>query len=283
MENGKGQNNMKKNVRSSTTPVSPLCFFAFTFILSWLVWIPLALSHFGIAFHIPESTSAVVRLLGALMPAVAALLLSTFSSEKGAARQVLGRLGRWRVGWKWWGAAGLVYPLLLVLSALICNWLGWGRVLFVAQAPGALIVNIIFLLIAVLGEEIGWHGVALPALQQKRSALVSSLILAACWGAWHLPFWLLLDTFDQFGLLYPALNLLFIFPTTFFITWVFNHSQYSLLLPVVFHLVFNIINTALLPVTLNLAAFAILIVLGWILALVVMPHLEGNRILLNHN
>jgi membrane protease YdiL (CAAX protease family) len=254
--------------------VSPFKFFALTFLLSWLVWIPLDLAHFGIGLQIPESTSAVVRLLGVLMPAVAALLLSTFSGEKGAARQVLGRLGLWRVGWKWWGAAGLVYPLLLVLSALICNWLGQGRILFVAQAPAALIVNIIFLLIAVLGEEIGWHGVALPALQQKHSALVSSLILAACWGVWHLPFWLLLDTFDQFGFLYLALNLLFVFPTTFFITWVFNHSKYSLLLPVVFHLVFNIVNTALLPVTLSLPAFGILIAFAWLSAILTVKRLE---------
>ncbi len=102
-------------------------------------------------------------------------------------------------------------------------------------------------------------------------------------GVWHLPFWLLLDTFDQFGILYLALNLLFVFPTIFYVTWIFNHSRYSLLLPVVFHLAFNVVNTALLPVTLNLAAFGILIVLGLILALLVLPRLEGNRMLTGHD
>jgi membrane protease YdiL (CAAX protease family) len=265
---------MQTNHRIFTTPVSPKHFFVLTFILSWLVWIPLALSHFGIAFHIPESISAVVRLLGVLMPAVAALLLSAFSGQKGQARRVLARLGLWRVGWKWWGAAALVFPLFLVLSAWLCNLLGWGKLAFVPQAPAGLIVNIIFLLIAVLGEEIGWHGVALPALQQKYNPVLSSLILAACMGVWHIPFWLLMDTFDQFGILYLVLNLLFVFPTTIFVTWFFNHSRYNLLLPVVFHLAFNIVNTALLPVTLSLPAFGILIAFSWLSAILTVKRLN---------
>ena len=39
-----------------------LQFFALTFVLSWLIWVPLALSHLGIAFQIPEATSNLVRL-----------------------------------------------------------------------------------------------------------------------------------------------------------------------------------------------------------------------------
>lgn len=265
---------MKQSTSIFTTPVPPLHFFVLTFILSWLVWIPLALSHFGIAFSIPESTSSVVRLLGVLMPAVSALILTALSGEKGALQRLLMRLAFWRTGWKWWGAAALVYPFLLIASALLHNSFGDVKVTFVQQSIATFLVNTIFLLIAVLGEEIGWHGVALPALQQKHNALVASIILGCCMGIWHLPFWLLLDTFDQFGFLYLTLNLVFVLPMTFYATWFFNNSRYSLLLPVAFHLTFNIVNTALLPVTLNLGAFGILIAFGWILMLIILPRLR---------
>lgn len=36
-------------------------------------------------------------------------------------------------------------------------------------------------------EELGWRGIALPALQKCYSALISSLILGLAWGIWHLP------------------------------------------------------------------------------------------------
>jgi membrane protease YdiL (CAAX protease family) len=268
---------MTQNIRPLATAVSPFRFFALTFFLSWLIWIPLALSHFGLAFQIPESASAVVRLLGVLMPAVSALLLVSASGEKDATQRLWGRLFVWRVGWKWWIAAAFVYPIILVASALTYNWFGPSSISFIPQDIAALIMNIIFLLIAVLGEEIGWHGVALPALQQKYSALKSSIILGICWGIWHLPFWLLLDTFDQFGIPYLVVNFVFVFPMVFYMTWFFNHSQYSLLLPIVFHLTFNIVNTALLPVTLDLGSFAILGALSWIIAFLILPRIEAGH------
>jgi CAAX protease family protein len=265
---------MQPTLRPFTTPVSPRGLFLLIFALSWLIWIPLALAHFGVTFAIADSTSTVVRLLGVLMPAVSALILTAVSGEKGAVRRLLSRLTLWRVGWKWWAAAAVAFPLILVVSALIHNLFGRPRIAPVPPDPTSLTVNVIFLLIAVLGEEIGWHGVALPSLQQRHCPLVSSIILGTCMAVWHLPFWLLMDTFDQFGILYLVLNFVFVMPMTFYATWFFNHSRYSLLLPVVFHLTFNIVNTALLPVTLNLGAFGILIGLAWLLLFLVLRHLE---------
>ena len=55
---------------------SPLVFFLVTFAFSWLIWIPLAISHLSAAPFIPEGTSNGVRLLGVLGPAIIAILLS---------------------------------------------------------------------------------------------------------------------------------------------------------------------------------------------------------------
>jgi len=262
----------------STTPVSPMRFFALTFILSWLIWVPLDLSHFGIAFNIPEATSNIVRLLGVLMPAASALILTRLMGGRGATRGLWARLVLWRVNWRWWMAAVIGQPALLVVAALFTNLISDSKITPEPLVPvSAFIVNVIMLLIATLGEEIGWRGVALPSLQQKNSALKSSVILGLLWGIWHIPFWLLLDTFDQFGIGYLGLNLLFVVPLTFYITWFFNHSQHSLLLPVMLHLTFNIVNTILLPVTLNITAFLVFGILEWIVMFFILPHLEVQQ------
>jgi membrane protease YdiL (CAAX protease family) len=255
--------------------VSPTRFFILTFVLSWLIWIPLALSHFGVVFNIPESTSLVVRLLGVLMPAVSALILTAISGGRSALQDLWARLILWRVDLKWWLAAAVGQPALLVLAALIANLVSTPKV---KPQPwistSAFLVNVTMLLVATLGEEIGWRGVALPGLQEKNSALKSSVILGFLWATWHLPFWLLLDTYDQFGVNYLLLNFLFVLPLTFYITWFFNHGKGSILLAVMLHLTFNIVNTVLLPVTLHMGAFLVFGVLEWLVAFLILPHLE---------
>jgi membrane protease YdiL (CAAX protease family) len=258
----------ESSVRAST-------FFALTYALSWLIWIPLVLSHFHIGpFSISEGVSSGVRLLGVLMPATAALILTALSGGRSGLRALLARLTIWRVGWRWWAAAALVQPLLLVGCALAYNAFGGRQVLAPAgpMTAAAVAVNLIFLALATLGEEIGWRGVALPALQWRQNAVRASVVLGVLWAVWHIPFWLLLKTFDQFGPGYLALNFL-LMPMTFFITWFFNHTRSSLLLPIAFHLTFNIVNVVWLPVTLNIGAFALLVAAEWLLGLAVIPHL----------
>jgi membrane protease YdiL (CAAX protease family) len=257
--------------------IHPLLFFTLTYLLSWAIWIPLDLAHFGIgSIHIPEATSNIVRLLGVLMPAVSALILTAIFGGQTAVRTLLGRLAIWRVGWSWWAVAVLVQPILLILAGLIYNVM-WGNPLVTMLPVGvtsAFVINIIFLAIATLGEEIGWRGVALPSLQSLRTALNASLILGFLWAAWHIPFWLLMDTFNQYGWIYMLLNFLFVLPGTFYITWFFNHSRSSLLLPVVFHLSFNILNTALFPVTATSGAFALFIAIEWLVTILIIRRLE---------
>jgi hypothetical protein len=93
------------------------------------------------------------------------------------------------------------------------------------------------------------------------------------WATWHLPFWLLQSTFDQYGPGYLALSFIFVLTGNFYITWFFNRSQSSLLLAVVYHVAFNIVNVALLPVTSTQGAFI------WFLAVeVVIAMLVAGRL-----
>jgi uncharacterized protein len=260
--------------------VRPLTFFVVTFLVSWLIWIPLVFSHFGVGpFHISEDLSALVRLLGVLIPSITAILLTLISGKPKAVRDLLKPIRKWRVGWRWWVAAVLVQPALLVISALIYNMIQKDTPVTAVSIDSAsgLIISVLFLLLATLGEEIGWRGLALPALEQHHSAFKASIILGLLWASWHVPFWLLLDTFDQYGFAYLALNYIFILLGTFYITWFYNHGRFSLLLPVMFHITFNIVNVALLPVTSSIGAFGIVIAFNFLITLLVARRLEPGH------
>jgi uncharacterized protein len=245
----------------ATRTTSVWQFFGWSFLLSWLIWIPLTLAHFNLGpVRISEQVSGLVRLLGVLMPAVVALTLTVRSGGRTELRKLVARLAIWRVHWGWWLAAVGVYPALLLCAALLSNGLGWQPYLKLHPVPPiALLVNILILGIATLGEEIGWRGVALPGLQRQYSPLKASLILGTAWATWHLPFWLVLGNLEEFGPGYLGLNYLFIVPSTVYLTWIFNRTRSSLLLPVAFHLSFNIVNVAVFPVTTTIGAYALFI------------------------
>lgn len=158
----------------ASQPVSPLKFFILTYILSWTIWILLIFA----SPLISEGLSTIVRLFGVLTPAVSAIILTaSYSGSKGI-RQLFSRLKIWRVGSKWWLITIFVYPLLLIISGLLYNLFNTQSAIDILSLDvGILVANIIFLSLASLGEEVGWRGVALPALLRRYSPFLSSLIL----------------------------------------------------------------------------------------------------------
>jgi uncharacterized protein len=262
------------NLKDASRRISASKFFLLTYVLSWTIWISLILA----ASQISEGLSNIVRLFGVLMPAISAIALTAKYTGGAGIRQLFARFKIWRVGGKWWFAAVFIFTALLIASGLIYNLLETqSPVNMLSISIGGLITNIIFLSVASLGEEIGWRGVALPALQKRYSPFISSTILGLLWAAWHLPFWVLIGTLSQFGPVYFVMNFLFIVPTTFFITWFFNRTKGSLLFPVVFHVVFNVVNVAIFPVTSSIGAFGIFIVMQFVAMIVIIPSLRNTK------
>ena len=88
-----------------------------------------------------------------------------------------------------------------------------------------------------LGEEVGWRGYALPALQARYSALVSSVVLGALWALWHLPHFFNPDL--HYSRMPFVLQLVFQIPAAILFTWVFNSTRGSVLLAILMHAVLN--------------------------------------------
>jgi membrane protease YdiL (CAAX protease family) len=89
-----------------------------------------------------------------------------------------------------------------------------------------------------IAEERGWRGFALPRLQQRHSPIVTSLVLGALHGLWHLPV-LLTVNFGPLPLANYVPVLLTAVFATFIYTWVYNNTGGSILLAILLHAASN--------------------------------------------
>ena len=136
---------------------------------------------------------------------------------------------------------GTVIPSVAALY--LFNLFGGPTVDWSGLGPLYSVVPMILMLtvFAGMGEEFGWRGFALPRLQARYNALVSSLITGVFWSLWHIPLFLVEGTAQyQWGLdagLIPAILMysVFVIAWSIQLTWVFNNTKGSVLLTAVLH------------------------------------------------
>ncbi|MDR7420152.1 MAG: type II CAAX endopeptidase family protein [Armatimonadota bacterium] len=183
------------------------------------------------------------RQLGALSASLAGIILAAVEGRKGGVRELLRRFLIWRVS-VWWWAFVLLFPVIPSVAALyLFSWLGGPAVDWSGLKPlSSVIPMMVFLTIfAGMGEEFGWRGFALPRLQARYSALVSSVIIGLLWGVWHIPLFLTQGTTQlkwqlEVGLIPAALGYtVFLIAWSIQYTWVFNNTRGSVLLAAVLH------------------------------------------------
>jgi membrane protease YdiL (CAAX protease family) len=240
----------------------------------------MALNYYGLfPIRMDPGFVMVFRLFGTLGPAISAIIISLMVGGRQAVAALLGKIGKWRVHWKWYAAAALGFPALLLASAGIYSLIPGAQPLpAVEMTAGSLVVVMIVMTISVMGEEIGWRGFALPRMQRRWTALSSSLILGTAWTAWHLPFWAVLGEQDTFGVWYWLMSWAFITAGAIYITWFMNNTGNSLLMAILFHWCYNVLSTGFLPVSSVVPAYAILIVLAWAAVIVIASPFGQKRL-----
>ena len=179
-----------------------VAFFAIAYLVSWAWVIPLAVTGHTV-FQGRGWPSHFPSLLG---PMVAAFVVTAWTTGRFGVRDLLRRMGRWRIGWRWWLAAlsplGFLGLALGVVAASGGTLPRTGDFAQFSGLPSGLGVVGVALLIVVVngfGEETGWRGYALPQLQKRFSPLTSTLILAGCWAGWHIPQFFALHSYKGFS------------------------------------------------------------------------------------
>jgi membrane protease YdiL (CAAX protease family) len=189
-------------------------FFILTYIFSW--W----------GYFIPGLEVGQIP----LGPVVAALIVVPITGGKAGLKEWASRIVRWRVGLKWYAIA-LLLPMALAVAAVTLNVLmGAADLTFAHLSDPIDLLIVVFLeifLIVGLGEEPGWRGYALPRLQEGRSALSATLILAVFGVIWHVPLFLTGDS--------PWSNIPIIVAGYIFFTWLFNNTRGSVLIALLLH------------------------------------------------
>lgn len=265
----------------SHRPISLLWYFAATFGVSWMFWVPGALLFAqNLAGKSPFLSPLFVLLqsLGAAGPSIVAYWLLRRVGPRDSVRSILDRYKTWRVRFGWYLVAALLVPAIQLAGHLAGGIFTEGEMLDSSSRLGEMLSDLgvfgaaaMFPVIVIaqlpsspLLEEFGWRGFALPHLQDRYSALTASLVLGLLWGIWHLPLTLAYgDLIVPFLLQITAISVL--------ITWVFNNTRGSMLIAVLCHASLNASivpfasNAGRWPSTLLTIAVAVVVVVlaGW--------------------
>jgi membrane protease YdiL (CAAX protease family) len=212
-------------------------FLSITFIWTWAL-MAIILASFPIGTNPTEIAPIflILILIGGFGPSVSGLIVTRIYYGKGSVWSLFGKLKRWRVNIGWYVVSLLMIPILAVITLLI--GLSFGIPFPTSeQVFSVLLIGLIWPLLAALGEEFGWRGFALPKLQERYNALVTSIIIGLFWGLWHLP----MDIFGtgNYGLLFfPNFILVHVISVTILatlMTWIYNNTEESMLMMILFH------------------------------------------------
>lgn len=218
----------------------PLLFYFFlTYTFSWIITIPILLSTWNI---IPGDYSLGLYIKQWVGPALAAIIMTRVTEGQTGLLGLRQRIRQWRAGWQWYLFILLGIPVLILLGIIVQQGGLSNLQDFDLRVLGNYPVYFIGIFFGTgLPEEIGWRGFALPRMQKRYGPLCSSLILGVMWAFWHVLSFLLpahgggpgvnlLASFVNF-----IVFLLMVVALTIIFTWVFNHTQGSILIASLVH------------------------------------------------
>ena len=254
-----------------------LLYFIIAFSWTWLLWLPSVIisvtdtqSLMYWMYDVEMSPGLGLIAIGGIIstfgPLVAAFAVTGLTEGREGVRKFWRRFWDVRLPGVWLLVSFLLPILLIAVPRFIVVPLGYPLYLGWATQPvlilGWLVNN--FTRSGGMSEEFGWRGYALPKLQARWNALVSSIVLGVIWAMWYLPLWFLAGSSQQgtsFWLFLANLVL-----TSILYTWLFNNARGSILVAVIFHAIGNTVAQMFPGSTSNLFYW---IVLGLIVMLVV--------------
>jgi len=241
-----------------------LAFFVIAFGWSWILWA--CAGHYsaltpGLAgiFHIGAT-------FGPLIATVIVVVAARGSKDLSGWLRCRFRLSAAK---RYYVLAFLLPPLVMSLACLLHVASGGSL-----RAPPVihhwwkvpLNFMLIFLFGGPLGEEPGWRGFALPAMQQRIGPWFASAALGVIWSLWHLPLFFIPGTVQH--QLPFWLFLLNAVPLAIVLGWLFNKTGGSIVPVMILHMGINgwAVLIPVLPAGDSIGPFAIATTLLWLAA-----------------
>lgn len=229
----------------TSKPQFPWLYLLLAYGLTWLFWIPVALTRQD---YQESPLLLAVVFLGVFGPGIAGIIMTYREQGKEGGCDFWRRVFDFRrISIKWYVLILLLFPALQMISIGINHWLGGDPPEFafvkeaVAMPAGILTVTVLYLLQSAL-EELGWRGYMLDRLQAIWKPLTASLVLGIFHTFWHLPMFWVAGTNQSRWLNVPDFTL-FIFTviaSSIYIAWCYNENRRSILAAILLHTVGNL-------------------------------------------
>lgn len=225
-----------------------VAYLVTTYAVSWLVVAPLVLDAQGM-IALPPAWGFLHYLMS-FGPITAALVVTAMVAGRAGLRGLLSRMLRWRIG-PWWGLAAIGSPFALFGAAMLGarivdgEWPDLGR-LFEVNYLGNIGLWAIPLWIITFGygEETGWRGFALPAIQARHGAFTAAVLVALAWMGWHLPAFLYLPTYTRLGVALIPGFFIGVLLGSVLLTWLYNGTGGSIFAVAMWHAIFDLFSAS---------------------------------------
>ena len=184
-------------------------------------------------------------------PTIAAFLMTAITAGKSGVKALWRRFWNRNLSIKWLLVTLLTYEFMRLVTNFVARMMD-GQPYPIVDTSIPLWTNIPLFIQAFvasgMGEEFGWRGYALPCLQAKWNALISSIVLGLICASWHIPA-LFIPNLPLYQTNFWEWVPLILLSSVLF-TWIFNNTKGSVLAAALFHASLNA-PVVLLPPTLS--------------------------------
>jgi membrane protease YdiL (CAAX protease family) len=222
---------------STSSNKSPLKFFLLVFALTIPLWIIETMVEVkGLPLDVP-----ITDFIATFIPLIAACILVYKEEGTIGVKNLLKRIFDFsKIKQKIW------YLPVIFLMPIIYLLIYGVMQLFRLPLPvgveipflnNALIFVIIFIsaMVGAMGEEVGWSGYAVDALQERWSALTTAIPIGLVWAVWHYP-----SIIQQgHGLIWILWATLGTVAMRILIVWLYNNTGKSVFVCILFHTLAN--------------------------------------------
>ncbi len=211
------------------------------FILAWLFSAVILIVYALEIYKVEDLALAVI--IFSIIAILPAWVLSSAYARTPGIRKLFSTLIKPRGPLLWYLVVFLIFPGIPLLGMGITRLLGGEAQFFLADMPSRDAATLllleflhVFLMTGGINEESGWRGFTLPRLQSRFPVIMAALVVGFFWAMWHLPY----DIGEGVPITWILENRLLWTPLfAILMTWLYNHTNGSILAPALFHSAMN--------------------------------------------